>query len=111
MLTTTGATYLGRTLRVFEKDTSISERAATIFKDKVIASLKLGRTAAVFNGDIVKHVEALAGFDQLINEWLSKLEHTENRRQRIRQKLLEHIAAALVLDVLTGVREEVTANH
>lgn len=34
-----------------------------------------------------------------IDEWFCKLELAENRRMRIRQKLLEHVAAALLLPV------------
>lgn len=32
-----------------------------------------------------------------IDDWVSKLEHAENRRMRVRQKLLEHVAAALTI--------------
>ena len=39
----------------------------------------------------------MAELDQSIDEWYTKLEHAENRRARIRQKLLEHLAAVLVL--------------
>lgn len=46
---------------------------------------------------MLKQEEALAELDQSIDEWVTKLEHAENRRTRVRQKLLEHMAAALVL--------------
>jgi hypothetical protein len=39
---------------------------------------------------ILKQEEALSELD-------AKLEHAENRRTRVRQKLLEHVAAALIL--------------
>lgn len=35
--------------------------------------------------------------DLSIDDWVSKLEQAENRRTRVRQKLLEHVAAALTL--------------
>lgn len=35
--------------------------------------------------------------DASIDDWVSKLERAENRRTRVRQKLLEHVAAALTL--------------
>ena len=41
----------------------------------------------------------MAELDASIDEWFSKLELAENRRMRIRQKLLEHVAAALLLPV------------
>ena len=37
-----------------------------------------------------------------IDDWVSKLEQAENRRTRVRQKLLEHVAAALILPSLTA---------
>ena len=46
---------------------------------------------------MLKQEEALAELDQSIDEWLVKLELAENRRARIRQKVLEHVAAALTL--------------
>ena len=46
--------------------------------------------------------------DQSIDEWLLKLGHAENRRTRVRQKLLEHMAAALVLKTLDVFPEEQT---
>ncbi|PVH90519.1 hypothetical protein DM02DRAFT_664988, partial [Periconia macrospinosa] len=42
--------------------------------------------------------EALAELDVSIDEFIQKLEQAENRRLRLRQKLLEHVAAALVLN-------------
>lgn len=46
---------------------------------------------------MLKQEEALAELDLSIDEWVSKLEHAENRRTRVRRKLLEHVAAALTL--------------
>lgn len=41
--------------------------------------------------------EALAELDSSIDDWILKLEQAENRRLRVRQKLLEHVAAASIL--------------
>jgi hypothetical protein len=46
---------------------------------------------------MLKQQEALAELDESISEWITKLELFENRRTRVRQKLLEHLAAALIL--------------
>jgi hypothetical protein len=45
---------------------------------------------------MLKQEETLSELDQSIDEWVSRLEHAENRRTRVRQKLLEHVAAALM---------------
>jgi hypothetical protein len=45
----------------------------------------------------LKQEEALAELDLSIDDWVSKLEQAENRRTRVRQKLLEHVAAAITL--------------
>lgn len=46
---------------------------------------------------VLKQEEALAELDLSIDDWVSKLEHAENRRWLIRQKLLEHLAATLAI--------------
>jgi hypothetical protein len=48
---------------------------------------------------LLRQEEALAELDKSIGDWVLKLEQVENRRTRVRQKLLEHIAAALLLQV------------
>ena len=40
----------------------------------------------------------IAYLDISIDEFILKLEQAENRRLRLRQKLLEHVAAAIVLN-------------
>ena len=45
----------------------------------------------------MKQEEALSELDASIDDWVSKLEQAENRRTRVRQKLLEHVAAALIM--------------
>ncbi len=46
---------------------------------------------------MLKQEEALAELDASIDDWVTKLEQAENRRTRVRQKLLEHVAAAAIL--------------
>ncbi|RFU77298.1 hypothetical protein TARUN_4916 [Trichoderma arundinaceum] len=48
---------------------------------------------------MLRQEEALAELDASIDDWVIKLERAENRRTRVRQKLLEHIAAAAILSV------------
>jgi hypothetical protein len=49
---------------------------------------------------MLKQEEALAELDASIDDWVAKLEQAENRRTRVRQKLLEHVAAAATLPTL-----------
>lgn len=46
---------------------------------------------------MLRQEEALSELDTSIDDWVSKLEQAENRRTRVRQKLLEHVAAALMM--------------
>jgi hypothetical protein len=48
---------------------------------------------------ISKQEEALGELDASIDDWVHKLEMAENRRTRVRQKLLEHVAAAAIMTV------------
>ncbi len=48
---------------------------------------------------MLKQEEALAELDASIDEWATKLHIAENRRTRVRQKLLEHVAAAAIMSV------------
>ncbi|CAN8105769.1 unnamed protein product [Discula destructiva] len=48
---------------------------------------------------LLKQEEALAELDSSIDDWVRKFELAENRRTRVRQKLLEHVAAAVILPV------------
>ncbi|KAL7799010.1 Up-regulated during septation domain-containing protein [Trichoderma ceciliae] len=48
---------------------------------------------------MLRQEEALAELDASIDDWVIKLERAENRRTRVRQKLLEHIAAAAIISV------------
>lgn len=51
---------------------------------------------------MLKQEEALAELDMSIDDWVNKLEQAENRRTRVRQKLLEHVAAAATLAISSG---------
>lgn len=51
---------------------------------------------------MLKQEEALAELDASIDDWVAKLEQAENRRTRVRQKLLEHVAAAATLSAPSG---------
>lgn len=63
----------------------------------MIAYLRSPTLAKFSCESMLRQQEALAELDQSIDEWITKLEHFENRRTRVRQKLLEHVAAALML--------------
>lgn len=64
---------------------------------RMISYLKRGETVIFSRESLLKQEEALAELDASIDEFIAKLEQSENRRLRLRQKLLEHVAAALVL--------------
>ncbi|KAK1970091.1 hypothetical protein LY78DRAFT_570657 [Colletotrichum sublineola] len=59
--------------------------------------LRSPRTAKFSTDSMLKQEEALAELDMSIDDWVNKLEQAENRRTRVRQKLLEHVAAAAIL--------------
>ncbi|AEO56941.1 hypothetical protein MYCTH_2302494 [Thermothelomyces thermophilus ATCC 42464] len=69
---------------------------------RVCQYLRSARTAKFSHEAFLKQEEALAELDTSIDEWASKLEQAENRRTRVRQKLLEHVAAAVTLGSPTG---------
>ncbi|KAL9622333.1 MAG: hypothetical protein Q9160_003344 [Pyrenula sp. 1 TL-2023] len=64
---------------------------------RMITYLKSPRLSKFSRESMLKQEMALAELDVSIDEWLVKLEQAENRRTRVRQKLLEHVAAALTL--------------
>lgn len=64
---------------------------------RICQYLRSPRVAKFNHEPMLKQEEALAELDASIDEWVHKLEQTENRRTRIRQKLLEHVAAAVAL--------------
>lgn len=66
--------------------------------ERICTYLRSPRVAQFSQESLLKQEEALSELDQSIDDWVSKLEQAENRRTRVRQKLLEHVAAALTLD-------------
>ncbi|KAI0206753.1 hypothetical protein F4808DRAFT_6088 [Astrocystis sublimbata] len=56
--------------------------------------LRSPRVAKFSYEAMLKQEETLIELDASIDDWVTKLEHAENRRTRVRQKLLEHVAAA-----------------
>ena len=65
--------------------------------DRICSYLRSPRVAKFSHESILKQEEALSELDTSIDDWVTKLEQAENRRTRIRQKLLEHVAAALIM--------------
>jgi hypothetical protein len=58
------------------------------------------KSEAHFSKDrLLKQEEALVELDRAIDDWAFKLERAENRRLRVRQKLLEHVAASMMLNI------------
>ncbi|KKY17455.1 hypothetical protein UCRPC4_g05597 [Phaeomoniella chlamydospora] len=64
---------------------------------RMITYLKSPRLAKFSVDSMLKQEVALGELDKSVDEWIVKLEYAENRRARVRQKLLEHVAAALTL--------------
>jgi hypothetical protein len=72
----------------------------------MISYLRRGETVIFSRESLLKQEEALAELDVSIDEFILKLEQAENRRLRLRQKLLEHVAAAIVLNP-NAAREDI----
>ena len=64
---------------------------------RICQYLRSPRTAKFSTESMLKQEEALAELDSSIDDWVTKLDQAENRRTRVRQKLLEHVAAAVIL--------------
>ncbi|KAL8710406.1 MAG: hypothetical protein Q9220_005007 [cf. Caloplaca sp. 1 TL-2023] len=64
---------------------------------RMISYLRSPHMTNFSRDSILKQEEALADIDSSIDDWIRRSEQAENRRARVRQKLLEHIAAALTL--------------
>ncbi|TAQ83643.1 hypothetical protein B7494_g8032 [Chlorociboria aeruginascens] len=74
--------------------------------ERICTYLRSPRVARFSHESILKQEEALAELDNSIDGWVSKLEAADNRRTRIRQKLLEHVAAALIMQVPSSTHFE-----
>ncbi|KAL8980827.1 MAG: hypothetical protein Q9205_004207 [Flavoplaca limonia] len=74
--------------------------------ERMISYLKSPHMTKFSRESILKQEETLADIDNSIDDWIRKSEQAENRRSRVRQKLLEHVAAALTLrpNTMTGPR-------
>lgn len=70
---------------------------------RICQYLRSPRTARFSHDSMLKQEEALAELDASIDDWVNKLEQAENRRTRVRQKLLEHVAAAATLPLSPAV--------
>ncbi|PWW77569.1 hypothetical protein C7212DRAFT_356968 [Tuber magnatum] len=62
---------------------------------RILAYLRSSRSAVFSRESLLKQEEALAELDAAIDDWHNKLEKAEDRRARVKEKLLEHLAAAL----------------
>ncbi|KAK2812283.1 hypothetical protein FQN49_008388 [Arthroderma sp. PD_2] len=81
------------------RDTHVSLRSdRQRLHGRVISYLKSASGVSSFSPQgVLKQEEALLEIDQSIDEWATKLEHAEDRRAKIQQKLLEHMVAILNL--------------
>ncbi|KAK2594411.1 hypothetical protein QQS21_007865 [Conoideocrella luteorostrata] len=69
---------------------------------QILRKLRLRKKVKYGYEALLRHEEVLARVDLRIDSWLTCQERTENRRIRIRQKLLEHLAAAILLPAERG---------
>jgi len=72
-------------------------------QSRVCQYLRSPRVAKFSYESMLKQEETLAELDASIDDWVTKLEHAENRRTRVRQKLLEHVAAAAAMSATTDL--------
>ncbi|KAI0471298.1 hypothetical protein F4859DRAFT_485160 [Xylaria cf. heliscus] len=72
-------------------------------QSRVCQYLRSPRVAKFSYEAMLKQEETLAELDASIDDWVTKLEHAENRRTRVRQKLLEHVAAAAAMSATAGL--------
>ncbi|CAI4215292.1 unnamed protein product [Parascedosporium putredinis] len=97
---------LSRELRHLDERTEYLRRTYTSLRagrrnlhSRICQYLRSPRVARFSHDSMLKQEEALAELDASIDDWVTKLEQAENRRTRVRQKLLEHVAAAATLPV------------
>ncbi|KAI8625708.1 hypothetical protein F5Y19DRAFT_241705 [Xylariaceae sp. FL1651] len=101
---------LSKELRHLDERTEYLRRTYTSLRagrrnlqSRVCQYLRSPRVAKFSYESMLKQEETLAELDASIDDWVTKLEHAENRRTRVRQKLLEHVAAAAALSAATDV--------
>ncbi|KAL8342383.1 hypothetical protein RB601_004989 [Gaeumannomyces tritici] len=95
---------LSRELRQLDERTEYLRRTYASLRagrrnlhSRICQYLRSPRVAKFSYDAMLKQEEALAELDQSIDDWVGKLEQAENRRTRVRQKLLEHVAAAATM--------------
>ncbi|CZS92020.1 uncharacterized protein RCO7_10774 [Rhynchosporium graminicola] len=66
--------------------------------ERICSYLRSPRVAKFSHESMLRQEEALCELDTSIDDWVFKLEQAENRRTRVRQKLLEHVAAACLMN-------------
>ncbi|CCC13311.1 hypothetical protein SMACR_06602 [Sordaria macrospora] len=100
---------LSKELRQLDERTDYLRRTYTSLRAgrrnlhaRICQYLRSPRTAKFSHESMLKQEEALAELDASIDDWITKLDQAENRRTRVRQKLLEHVAAATTLSLSTG---------
>ncbi|TDZ39818.1 hypothetical protein C8035_v002126 [Colletotrichum spinosum] len=98
---------LSRELRQLDERTEYLRRTYNSLRagrrnlhSRICQYLRSPRMAKFSTDSMLKQEEALAELDLSIDDWVNKLEQAENRRTRVRQKLLEHVAAAATLPTL-----------
>ncbi|KAI1389917.1 uncharacterized protein F4822DRAFT_218184 [Hypoxylon trugodes] len=101
---------LSKELRHLDERTEYLRRTYTSLRagrrnlhTRICQYLRSPRVAKFSYESMLKQEETLAELDASIDDWVSKLEHAENRRTRVRQKLLEHVAAASTLSIVKDI--------
>lgn len=100
---------LSKELRQLDDRTDYLRRTYTSLRagrrnlhSRICQYLRSPRVAKFSHDSMLRQEEALAELDASIDDWVTKLEQAENRRTRVRQKLLEHVAAAAIIPVTDG---------
>ncbi|KAI0108392.1 Up-regulated during septation-domain-containing protein [Daldinia grandis] len=101
---------LSKELRHLDERTEYLRRTYTSLRagrrnlhSRICQYLRSPRVAKFSYESMLKQEETLAELDASIDDWVTKLEQAENRRTRVRQKLLEHVAAASTLSVIKEI--------
>ncbi|KAI1806047.1 Up-regulated during septation-domain-containing protein [Daldinia bambusicola] len=101
---------LSKELRHLDERTEYLRRTYTSLRagrrnlhSRICQYLRSPRVAKFSYESMLKQEESLAELDASIDEWVTKLEQAENRRTRVRQKLLEHVAAASTLSLVKDI--------
>lgn len=66
---------------------------------RICSNLRSPRNQNFSRESFLRHEETLSEMDRNIDACVRKLEQADNRQIRVRQKLLEHLAAAAILDI------------